>query len=477
MERILGAARLSRDSDISVSIKGQRADIKSVADYRNAKVVHVTEDPDVSGGKSPFQRPFLGPWLADPDLIAQWDTLVVSKLDRLTRSIGDFADLIKWCEKHGKNLVSKAESIDLRTAAGRLMAQIIVIFAEFERARIAERHQQSKQARRQAGAWNAGQVPFGMTVTRSGAYRYLAPGDDAPVYREAVAMIMRGESANGVGRWLTSEGHGKWDANRVLAMLRCPLYAGWLVTREVTGTSDDGKRVHGKTWEYVRDADGERVRHDAQLIGQGEWDDLQERLDASKVRRAAPGKVTRLLTSVAQCQACGQTLLYHVANGRKARIRHAHGAQCPAGGPAGYGAQDAEQEFQGQFLAGQGARRLTITETRGEDLTDVIAQLEARLADVESEVASGNMPAGPGARIMAVIEADLSAARERHSTEVTTREIDRTFAEAWAAATVEHRNRFMVTHGIRVIVGPAGVTTNDDGDLPTLAKFWAQPEE
>jgi site-specific DNA recombinase len=477
MERILGAARLSRDSDVSVSIKGQRGDIASVATYRDARVVHVTEDADVSGGKSPFERPGLGPWLTDEALIAQWDVLVVSKLDRLTRSIGDFADLVKWCEKHGKGLVSKAEGIDLTTAAGRMMANVIVIFAQFERERIAERHQQSKEQRRQAGAWTSGRVPLGMTVARDGAYRYLREGALAPVYRECVAMIMRGESANGVARWLTAQGHGNWKANRVLEMLRNPVYAGWLVTRVVTGISDDGKRQHSKDWVYVRDADGQRIRHDAPLISQADFDDLQARLDASRVRRSAPGVLTRLLTSVARCQACGQVLLYHVAKGRKPRITHAYGKPCPAGGPASYGALDTEAAFEAGFLASQGGRRLTVVVSQGENLTDLIAQLETRLADVESEIAAGNMSAGPGARIMATIEADLGSARERHSTEVVTREIDRTFADAWRAAPVQQRNRFMAQHGMRVIVSPDGVATNDDGDLPTLAKFWDQDDE
>ncbi len=62
-ERILGAARLSHSSDVSSSIATQRAGIASVAAYRNATVVHITEDTDISGGMSPFDRPSLGPWL------------------------------------------------------------------------------------------------------------------------------------------------------------------------------------------------------------------------------------------------------------------------------------------------------------------------------------------------------------------------------------------------------------------------------
>src|SRR5712691_6452692 len=131
-ERILGACRLSHSSDVSSSIATQRADIASVATYRAAAVAHITEDADVSGGMSPFDRPSLGPWLSDPSLIAQWDTLVVAKVDRLTRSLSDFAALTAWCLANGKSLVSKAEDINLSSAAGRMMAGILALFAAFE---------------------------------------------------------------------------------------------------------------------------------------------------------------------------------------------------------------------------------------------------------------------------------------------------------------------------------------------------------
>src|SRR5579859_5316793 len=137
--RILGAARLSHDTDESTSIARQREQIELTTRARGDTLVHITEDTDVSGAVAPDRRPELGPWLTDPSLVGQWDVLMVAKLDRLTRSSQDFARLVEWCQDHGKTLVSISESIDLGTAAGRLAVDIFVRFAQYERERMSER--------------------------------------------------------------------------------------------------------------------------------------------------------------------------------------------------------------------------------------------------------------------------------------------------------------------------------------------------
>jgi DNA invertase Pin-like site-specific DNA recombinase len=63
---------------------------------------------------SPFDRDDLGPWLR-PRRLHQWDILVVAKLDRVSRSLVDFANLLTWCQEHGKVLVSVAEGLDFGT--------------------------------------------------------------------------------------------------------------------------------------------------------------------------------------------------------------------------------------------------------------------------------------------------------------------------------------------------------------------------
>src|SRR6516225_1656092 len=95
---VLGVARLSIETDESTSIERQTAGIESWATFRSQttgddyQVVKITQDSDVSGAVSPFDREGLGPYLRRP-LLDTWQILVVYHLDRLTRSIADFEAL------------------------------------------------------------------------------------------------------------------------------------------------------------------------------------------------------------------------------------------------------------------------------------------------------------------------------------------------------------------------------------------------
>ena len=103
-----------------------------------------------------FAREGLGPWLIDPEKIAQWDVLIVAKLDRLTRSLKDFDELVEWMDKNGKVLVSASESLDLSTSTGRMFANLLAMFAQFERERIGERRREAGVKMRENGWWQGG---------------------------------------------------------------------------------------------------------------------------------------------------------------------------------------------------------------------------------------------------------------------------------------------------------------------------------
>src|SRR5215472_16481675 len=129
MAKVLGALRLSRDSEESTSIERQREQLTLWARLHGHDVIGFTEDTDVSGSVSPWKRPGLGPWLTDSDKIGSWDILVSAKLDRITRSLQDFSALLAWCSDHRKVYASVAEQFDLSTAAGRMVAGVMAVFA------------------------------------------------------------------------------------------------------------------------------------------------------------------------------------------------------------------------------------------------------------------------------------------------------------------------------------------------------------
>jgi DNA invertase Pin-like site-specific DNA recombinase len=79
------------------------------------------------------------------------DGLIVTKLDRLTRSIVDFVHLIEWFERAGKVLVVLDFNLDTSTAAGKMLAQMLVVLAEWERSVIGERTRAALQEKRRRG--------------------------------------------------------------------------------------------------------------------------------------------------------------------------------------------------------------------------------------------------------------------------------------------------------------------------------------
>src|SRR6266542_4408782 len=206
MTNALIATRLSNFTDESTSIERQGEQGEATAKARGEDVVHVAQDVDVSGAVSPFQRADLGPWLTDPDKIAQWDMLIVAKLDRLSRSLIDFAGLLKWCQKHGKIIVSVSESLDFGTAAGRLMAQTLMMFAEFERERMSERRADAAVKLRSNAHYGGGTVPYGYRTVKGNSHweREPDPAQVEQAMRVIEAQVVAGLPAASATRMLAS---------------------------------------------------------------------------------------------------------------------------------------------------------------------------------------------------------------------------------------------------------------------------------
>jgi site-specific DNA recombinase len=116
------------------------------------------EDGGLSGGT--MERPALQRLLADIEarLI---DVVVVYKVDRLTRSLADFAKLIETFEAHGVSFVSVTQQFNTTTSMGRLTLNVLLSFAQFEREVAGERIRDKFAASRRKGIWMGGNVPLG----------------------------------------------------------------------------------------------------------------------------------------------------------------------------------------------------------------------------------------------------------------------------------------------------------------------------
>jgi hypothetical protein len=110
-----------------------------------------------------LQRPALQSLLGDIQA-RKIDVVVVYKVDRLTRSLADFAKLVELFEAHGVSFVSVTQQFNTTTSMGRLTLNVLLSFAQFEREIAGERIRDKFAASRRKGMWMGGTIPLGYDV-------------------------------------------------------------------------------------------------------------------------------------------------------------------------------------------------------------------------------------------------------------------------------------------------------------------------
>jgi len=119
------------------------------------------DDGGVSGAS--LDRPALQTLLADVRT-GKINTVVVYKVDRLTRSLADFAKLVELFDQYGVSFVSITQSFNTTSSMGRLTLNVLLSFAQFEREVIGERVRDKIAASKRRGIWVGGPVPLGYRV-------------------------------------------------------------------------------------------------------------------------------------------------------------------------------------------------------------------------------------------------------------------------------------------------------------------------
>jgi site-specific DNA recombinase len=116
------------------------------------------DDGGYSGGN--MERPGLTKLLKDIAM-KKIDTVVVYKVDRLTRSLADFAKIVEQFDKQGVSFVSVTQQFNTTTSMGRLTLNVLLSFAQFEREVTGERIRDKIAASKRKGMWMGGTVPLG----------------------------------------------------------------------------------------------------------------------------------------------------------------------------------------------------------------------------------------------------------------------------------------------------------------------------
>ena len=111
-----------------------------------------------------MERPALRRLLADVKA-DKVDCVVVYKVDRLTRSLFDFARIVEVLDKQGVSFVAVTQQFNTTTSLGRLTLNILLSFAQFEREIISERTRDKQIAARRKGKWTGGHLPLGYDLS------------------------------------------------------------------------------------------------------------------------------------------------------------------------------------------------------------------------------------------------------------------------------------------------------------------------
>lgn len=231
------------------------------------------DDGGVSGGT--LDRPALERLMEDIEA-GRIDMVVVYKIDRLTRSLADFARLVERLEAAGASFVSVTQQFNTSTSMGRLTLNVLLSFAQFEREVTAERIRDKIAASKKKGMWMGGPIPFGydrgedglvinseeaQVVTRLfeaylelGCVRKLKGFSESRDYRTKRHVFRSGRIVGGV----------PFSRGRLYHLLSNPLYIGRI-------------RHRGETHDGLHKA----------IISQDLWDRVQARLAANRQARAS----------------------------------------------------------------------------------------------------------------------------------------------------------------------------------------------
>ena len=219
------------------------------------------DDGGISGGT--LERPGLKRLLADIRA-GRIEIVVVYKVDRLTRSLSDFAKLVETLDAAGASFVSVTQQFNTSTSMGRLTLNMLLSFAQFEREVTAERIRDKIAASKRKGMWMGGPVPLGYDVkdrmlvpntaeaeTVRHIFRcYLALGS----LRELKAELDRDGIVS--KRWTSRSGRtsgGTSLSRGALALiLRNPLYVGEVRNGAERHPGLHEAIIHRETWDAVQ---------------------------------------------------------------------------------------------------------------------------------------------------------------------------------------------------------------------------------
>ena len=266
-------------NSLDVQREACEAYIKSQANEGWSLVKDHYDDGAYSGGH--LNRPAIQELLKEIEL-NRVDVIVVCKVDRLTRSLADFAKLVELFDKHGVSFVSVTQAFNTTTSMGRLTLNVLLSFAQFEREVTAERIRDKIAASKKKGMWMGGPVPLGydvrdrkLVINENEAAQvqkifelYLSLDNVRELKKELDRLNIRTKKQT--YRTGKEVGNCAFTRGRLYHLLKNPLYIGKVRHK---GESYDGQHqgiIDGDIWEAVQTKlEGRSNRRDGRVSANG----------------------------------------------------------------------------------------------------------------------------------------------------------------------------------------------------------------
>lgn len=235
-------------------------------------------DGGFSGGN--MDRPALQQLMADIEA-GKVDCVVIYKLDRLSRSLMDFAKIMDVFDRHGVTFVSVTQQFNTSNSMGRLMLNVLLSFAQFERELTGERIRDKIAAQRRRGKWSGGIPILGYNVDRSGnSPKLVINATEAKRVREIFQLYLQLGSLLPVVKelntrgwqnkiWKTKKGDPRggraFDKSSLHALLTNPLYIGKIKHKQNVFAGEHEAIIYNETFARVQSQLVKNSRHGGTL--------------------------------------------------------------------------------------------------------------------------------------------------------------------------------------------------------------------
>lgn len=491
-------ARISVDkTGEEIGVNRQLHDMRALAEARGYEVVDEITENDVTASKG----------LRRPGYERVWELVRAEKVDhviawqssRLMRSRKDRAEVINTFGKHNVDVIAvKGPSLDLRSAYGRGMADMMTSFDTMEGEVKAERVSAAiADLARRGKAW--GYCPYGWDRVGRGVHaRQVVNDHEAAIVQELVDRLLAGESLNELHR----------DMNQ--RKIPAPGYAQWMkLTPEVREQREArGRKAPTQQWAkstirtlVIRDANVAirryRQRDDGGVEMAGDWPPIVDRAKHDRVtalmssadRRShsgpRPGARRHLLThGIGKCGICGDMLRVARRNGRRDQvlIYTCNGIK----GCTGRMQEDVDKLVArvviGRLSKPDAMDWLLGDDERAHELTERCKELQQRLDEAADSHAAGRIRIRALERITAQLEPQLEAARRERDAALQSVDVEQLkklagpgAAACWTAMSVSQRHATLQTIGLEAVVLQRRQKHGPGFEPETVQFVWRQP--